>query len=153
MAVAWVTLSRSEARAAELAVRELIEASEERERTFLGIASAVEDRDLESVLEHYAGKHSACARELRENARGVFQDIPPRHPASGQFVRVRLAELWSQASVLAECILHEDVMLASYERVLLRSLPLDVERTVRRHHALIKEARAQLSILCSAVQR
>ncbi|MEO6575633.1 MAG: DUF2383 domain-containing protein [Polyangiaceae bacterium] len=152
MAVAWEALSASEASAAEVVVRELIEASEDRERTFLGIASAVEDQELESVLEHYAGKHSACARELREYARGVFQDLPPRKMASGQFVRVRMSRPSSQASVLAECILHEDAMLVSYERVLLRDLPADIERTIRRHHALIKEARTQLAILCSAVQ-
>jgi hypothetical protein len=152
MAVAWAALSGSEANAAEVAVRELIEASEDRERTFLGIASAVEDRELESVLEHYAGKHSACAIELREYARGVFSGIPPRRPASGQFVRVSLSRFSSQASVLAECILQEDAILAFYERILLRNLPLDIERTVRRHHALIKDARSQLSILCNAVQ-
>ncbi len=152
MAVAWAALSAGEANAAEVAVLELIEASEDRERTFLGIASGVEDQELEIVLEHYARKHSACARELREYARGVFRNIPPRRPASGAFARVIISRRLSQASVLAECILHEDVMLASYERVLLRDLPLDVDRTVRRHHALIIEARTQLSILCNAVQ-
>lgn len=152
MAVAWVALSAAEAGAAEVAVRELIEASEDRERTFLGIASGVEDQELESVLEHYAGKHSACARELREYARGVFCNIPPKPSESGQFARVSISRRSSPASVLAECILHEDAMLAYYERILLRNLPLDIERTVRRHHALIKEARTQLSILCNAVQ-
>lgn len=150
MALARVVLSDSEMRGVENAVRELIEASEERERAFLRMAGAVEDEELASVLEHYASKHCACAIELRENARVFFHDIPPRRCWTGEFVRVRTARPTSHASVLAECILYEDAMLASYERFLLRSLPLDVERTVRRHHALITAARSQLSILCTA---
>jgi uncharacterized protein (TIGR02284 family) len=133
-------------------LNQLIQTCKDGEQGFRAAAGAVDDGNLQRLLESYSQQRSEFAAELQSEVQRLAQD-----PASSGHAAAALHRGWmdikavvtgrDEAAIIAECERGEDLAVQAYEEALTSALPPDLRAVVERQLGHIKEAHDQIRSL------
>jgi uncharacterized protein (TIGR02284 family) len=133
-------------------LNQLIQTCKDGEQGFQTAAGAVDDVNLQHLLESYSQQRSEFAAELQSEVHRLAQD-----PARSGHAAAALHRGWmdikalvsgrDEAAIIAECERGEDLAVKAYEQALASPLPQDVRAVVERQLGKIKEAHDQIRSL------
>jgi uncharacterized protein (TIGR02284 family) len=130
----------------------LIETCKDGENGFKVAAEAVDDVNLQHLLQSYSQQRSEFAAELQTEVQRLDQD-----PARAGHVVAALHRGWmgikslatgrDEAAIIAECERGEDVAVEAYDQALRSELPADLRALVERQFLRVKDAHDQIRSL------
>jgi uncharacterized protein (TIGR02284 family) len=133
-------------------LNQLIQTCKDGENGFKVAAQAVDDVNLQHLLESYSQQRSEFAAELESEVKRLHQD-----PAEAGHLAAALHRGWmdirslatgrDEAAIIAECERGEDVAVKAYEEALGSGLPTDLRALVERQFLKVKEAHDQIRSL------
>ena len=130
----------------------LIQTCKDGENGFKVAAEAVDDINLQHLLQSYSQQRSEFAAELQTEVERLDQD-----PARAGHVAAALHRGWmdikslatgrDEAPIIAECERGEDVAVKAYDQALRSELPADLRALVERQFLKVKDAHDQIRSL------
>ena len=133
-------------------LNQLIQTCKDGEEGFKTAAAAVDDLNLQHLLESYSQQRNEFAAELQVEVQRLDQD-----PSDSGHVAATLHRGWmdiksvitgrDEAAVIAECERGEDAAIRTYGQALAAELPQDLRALVERQFGKIKDAHDQIRSL------
>jgi uncharacterized protein (TIGR02284 family) len=133
-------------------LNQLIQTCNDGEDGFKVAAEAVDDLNLQHLLESYSQQRSEFAAELQTEVHRLAQE-----PAHSGHLAAALHRGWmdiksivtgrDEALIISECERGEDLAVKAYEQALKTDLPQDLRALVERQFVKIKEAHDQIRSL------
>jgi uncharacterized protein (TIGR02284 family) len=133
-------------------LNQLIETCKDGEQGFQAAAAAVDDLNLQRLLESYSQQRSEFAAELQLEVERLAQD-----PARSGHISASFHRGWmniksvvtgrDEAAIIAECERGEDVAVRAYQEALDSALSQDLRAIVERQFLKVKEAHDQIRSL------
>jgi uncharacterized protein (TIGR02284 family) len=130
----------------------LIETCRDGESGFKLAAGAVDDLNLQHLLESYSQQRTEFAAELQNEVRRLGED-----PVNAGHITASLHRGWmdirsavagrEEGPIIAECERGEDAAVKAYEEAVATPLPLDIRAVVERQFSKIKDAHDQIRSL------
>ena len=130
----------------------LIQTCKDGEEGFKVAAGAIQDLNLQRLLESYSQQRSEFSAELQAEVSKLAQQ-----PADSGHVTATLHRGWmdikslvagrDEGAIIAECERGEDLALEIYQQALASLLPADLQAVVERQFGKIKEAHDQIRSL------
>jgi uncharacterized protein (TIGR02284 family) len=130
----------------------LIQTCKDGENGFKVAAEAVDDVNLQHLLQSYSQQRSEFAAELQTEVQRLDQN-----PARSGHIVAALHRGWmdikalamgrEEAAIIAECERGEDVAVKAYEQALGSELPSDLRALVERQFLKVKDAHDQIRSL------
>jgi len=130
----------------------LIQTCKDGENGFKVAAVAVDDINLQHLLQSYSQQRSEFAAELQTEVQRLDHD-----PARAGHVAAALHRGWmdikslatgrDEAAIIAECERGEDVAVKAYDQALRSELPADLRALVERQFLKVKDAHDQIRSL------
>jgi uncharacterized protein (TIGR02284 family) len=133
-------------------LNQLIETCKDGENGFRTAAEAVQDLNLQHLLESYSQQRSEFAAELQSQVRDLAEE-----PSDSGHLSAALHRGWmdiksvvagrDEGAIIAECERGEDVAVKVYEQALASGLPPEIRALVERQFTRIKDAHDQIRSL------
>jgi uncharacterized protein (TIGR02284 family) len=133
-------------------LNQLIQTCKDGEEGFKAAAGAVDDLNLQHLLESYSQQRKEFAAELQAEVQRLNQN-----PADSGHTAATLHRGWmdvksvvtgrDEAAIIAECERGEEAATKSYEQALAEDLPQDLRAILERQFSKVKDAHDQIRSL------
>jgi uncharacterized protein (TIGR02284 family) len=133
-------------------LNQLIQTCKDGELGFQVAAGAVDDLNLQRLLESYSQQRGEFAAELQAEVLRLAEDPARRGHATAALHRgwmdiKSLVAGRDEAAIIAECERGEDLAVKAYQEALASPLPPDLHALIERQSVKVKEAHDQVRSL------